>query len=46
MHAAMAAAFFFVLDLVVLKSSLDSAIRWAVGMAGFAALLAWQQSSR
>lgn len=46
MHAATAAAFFFVLDLFVLRSTLDSAIRWAVAMAAFAALLAWQQSNR
>lgn len=44
-HAVGAAAFFFVLQHVVLKQTLDSSLLWSAFFAGAAALVAWRQAS-
>jgi hypothetical protein len=41
-----AAAFFFVLQYVILKSSLDTSLFWAIALGGGAGLLAWSQHGR
>lgn len=44
--ALVAASFFFVLQYVILKSSLDIALFWTLALGGGAGLLAWSQHTR
>jgi hypothetical protein len=44
--AVVAAAFFFVLQYVILKASLDTSLFWAIALGGGAGLLAWSQQTR
>ena len=41
-----AAGFFFVLQYIILKASLDTSLLWAAALAIGAGLLAWSQSQR
>lgn len=41
-----ASIFFFVLQYVILKASLESSLLWAVGLGFGASLLAWSQARR
>ncbi|MEQ1695181.1 MAG: hypothetical protein ABL901_04995 [Hyphomicrobiaceae bacterium] len=41
-----AAAFFFVLQYVILKASFDTSLFWAIALGGGAGLLAWSQQTR
>ena len=45
-HGILAAAFFFVLNYYLLKTELESAVSWAIGLGVFAAGLAYQQAKR
>jgi len=44
--ALVAAGFFFVLQYVILKSSLDISLFWTIALGGGAGLLAWSQHTR
>ena len=46
LHAAGAGAFFFLFQYYTLKAELESSIRWAIAMAVFAGLLAFQQTAK
>jgi hypothetical protein len=46
LHAAIAAAFFFLLQRYALSASLESSLLWAVTFGGCAAGLAYMQSNR
>ena len=46
LHAAMAGAFFFLLQRYVFSASLDTSLLWALAFGGCAAVLAYMQSNR
>jgi hypothetical protein len=46
LKAATAAGFFFVLQYVVLKASLDTSLFWSIALGLGAGLLAWSQHRR
>ncbi len=46
LKGAVASAFFFVLQYVILRASLDSSLLWAVGLGFGASFLAWTQARR
>ncbi len=46
LHVTLAAVFIFVLNFLVLKTELQSAVFWAIGFGAMAGGLAYQQSGR
>lgn len=46
LHVIVAAVFIFVLNFLVLKTELQSAVFWAIGFGAMAGGLAYQQSGR
>ena len=46
LKAAVASGFFFFLQYVILKASLDTSLFWAGALGAGAGLLAWSQASR
>ncbi len=40
------ASFFFILQYLILKASLETSLFWAIALGGGAALLAWSQHTR
>lgn len=46
LHVVVAAVFIFVLNFLVLKTELQSAVFWAIGFGAMAGGLAYQQSGR